>query len=136
MADRSKLFEGLDFVLREAWRRPKYRAIMVAVAALAVLAAIASGAALAHAASSSSVTSSQSPYAFAVLGKAIGAGLAVGLAGIGGGYAVGVAGAAAVSAVAEKREVFGTAFLFVVLGEGIAIYGLLMAIIVAFVLPT
>ncbi|AMD30470.1 hypothetical protein [Acidilobus sp. 7A] len=136
MADRSKLFEGLDFVLREAWRRPKYRAIMVAVAALAVLAAIASGAALAHAASSSSVTSDQTPYAFAVLGKAIGAGLAVGLAGIGGGYAVGVAGAAAVSAVAEKREVFGTAFLFVVLGEGIAIYGLLMAIIVAFVLPT
>jgi V/A-type H+-transporting ATPase subunit K len=136
MADRSKLFEGLDFVLREAWRRPKYRAIMVAVAALAVLVAIASGAALAHAASSSSVTSDQSPYALAVLGKAIGAGLAVGLAGIGGGYAVGVAGAAAVSAVAEKREVFGTAFLFVVLGEGIAIYGLLMAIIVAFVLPT
>jgi len=138
MADRSKLFEGLDFVLREAWRRPKYRAIMVAVAALAVLAAIASGAALAHAASSSSATSGQStePYALTVLGKALGAGLAVGLAGIGGGYAVGVAGAAAVSAVAEKREVFGTAFLFVVLGEGIAIYGLLMAIIVAFVLPT
>jgi V/A-type H+-transporting ATPase subunit K len=136
MADRSKLFEGLDFVLREAWRRPKYRAIMVVVAALAVIIAIASGAALAHAASSSSVTSGQSPYALAVLGKALGAGLAVGLAGIGGGYAVGVAGAAAISAVAEKREVFGTAFLFVVLGEGIAIYGLLMAIIVAFVLPT
>lgn len=67
------------------------------------------------------------------LAKAIGAGLAVGLAGIGGGYAVAVAGASAISAVAEKREVFGVALLFVVLGEGIAIYGLLIAIILIFV---
>ncbi len=66
--------------------------------------------------------------------KALGAGLAVGLAGIGGGYAVGVAGAAAISAVAEKRELMGTSLLFVVLGEGIAIYGLLVALIVLFVI--
>ncbi len=67
------------------------------------------------------------------LAKAIGAGLAVGLAGIGGGYAVAVAGASAISAVAEKRELFGTTLLFVVLGEGIAIYGLLIALILIFV---
>ena len=65
--------------------------------------------------------------------KYIGAGLAVGLAGIGGGYAVGVAGAAAVSAVAENREISGTVLLYVALGEGIAIYGLLIAILLVFV---
>ncbi|ESQ21429.1 MAG: ATP synthase subunit C [uncultured Acidilobus sp. CIS] len=140
MKDPARFMEGLNIVLKEAWRRPKYRAIMVAVAALAIIAAIATGAAVAHAVDTSTTTATSdqamSPYAMSVLGKAIGAGLAVGLAGIGGGYAVAVAGAAAISAVAEKREVFGSAFLFVVLGEGIAIYGLLIAIIIAFVLPT
>ncbi len=138
MKPSARTIEGLNLILREAWKRPKYRAIMVAVAAIAVLAAIATGVMIVHAQSASSSTAADqaSPYTMSVLGKAIGAGLAVGLAGIGGGYAVGVAGAAAVSAVAEKREVFGTAFLFVVLGEGIAIYGLLIAIIVALVLPT
>jgi len=140
MKDPVRFVEGLNIVLKEAWRRPKYRAIMVAVAALAIIAAIATGAAVAHAVGTSTTTATSdqatSPYVMSVLGKAIGAGLAVGLAGIGGGYAVAVAGAAAISAVAEKREVFGSAFLFVVLGEGIAIYGLLIAIIIVFVLPT
>jgi V/A-type H+-transporting ATPase subunit K len=140
MKDPARFVEGLNVVLKEAWRRPKYRAIMVAVAALAIIAAIATGAAVAHAVGTSTTTAASdqatSPYTMSILGKAIGAGLAVGLAGIGGGYAVGVAGAAAISAVLEKREFFGTAFLFVVLGEGIAIYGLLIAIIVLFVLPT
>lgn len=67
---------------------------------------------------------------FAILGKAVGAGLAIGLAGLGAGYAVGVAGAAAISAIAEKPEMFGRSLIFVVLGEGIAIYGLLIAILV------
>ncbi|GBF08343.1 V-type ATP synthase subunit L [Aeropyrum pernix] len=65
--------------------------------------------------------------------KAIGAGLAVGLAGIGGGYAVGVAGAAAISSITEKPEMFGRSLLFVVLGEGIAIYGLLIALLLLLV---
>lgn len=127
----------MSILLREAWKRPKYRAIMIAVALVAILAAVGTGVAVAHAAGTSAASATdQTPYTMSVLGKSIGAGLAVGLAGIGGGYAVGVAGAAAVSAITEKREVFGTAFLFVVLGEGIAIYGLLVAIIVALVLPT
>ncbi|GAB6148210.1 ATP synthase subunit c family protein [Stetteria hydrogenophila] len=65
--------------------------------------------------------------------KYIAAALAVGLAGIGAGYAIGVAGAAAVSAVTEKPEVAGTALLYVALGEGVAIYGLLIAILLLFV---
>ena len=132
-----KFLEGLSIVLREGWRNPKYRAIMLTVAAAAIIAAIISGAAISRAITSSAGADQASQaFTMSVLGKSVGAGLAVGLAGIGGGYAVGAAGAAAISAVAEKRELFGTAFLFVVLGEGIAIYGLLVAIIVAFVLPT
>jgi V/A-type H+-transporting ATPase subunit K len=64
------------------------------------------------------------------MGRFIGAGLALGLAGIGAGIAVGLAGAAAISAFTEKPEVFGRSFLIVVLGEGIAIYGVAIAILV------
>ncbi len=64
------------------------------------------------------------------MGRFIGAGLALGLAGIGAGIAVGLAGAAAISAFTEKPEVFGRSFLIVVLGEGIAIYGIAIAILV------
>ncbi|MGC9133937.1 hypothetical protein [Caldisphaera sp.] len=127
-----KFMEGLSLVIRESLKNPKYRYIMIAVALISLLAAFGTGMAIAHAATGSS-TAAVSPYS--ELGKAIGSGLAIGLAGIGGGYAVGVAGAAAISAVAENRELFGTAFIFVVLGEGIAIYGLLIAIIILFVLP-
>ncbi len=64
--------------------------------------------------------------------KMLGAGLAVGLAGIGGGYAVGVAGASAISAVAEKPEMSGNALLIVALGEGIAIYGFVISLLILF----
>ncbi|AEM38681.1 H+transporting two-sector ATPase C subunit [Pyrolobus fumarii 1A] len=59
----------------------------------------------------------------------IGAGLAVGLACIGGGYAVGQAGAAMIAAMTEKPEYFGRMFIILVLGEGIALYGLLISIL-------
>lgn len=64
--------------------------------------------------------------------KMLGAGLAVGLAGIGGGYAVGVAGASAISAIAEKPEMSGNALLIVALGEGIAIYGFVISLLILF----
>ncbi|HEW64004.1 MAG TPA: V-type ATP synthase subunit K [Fervidicoccus fontis] len=62
--------------------------------------------------------------------KAIGAGLAIGLAGIGGGIAVARTGAAGLSVLSEKPEAFGAVLLIVALGEGIAIYGLIIAILV------
>jgi len=65
-------------------------------------------------------------------GKAIGAGLAVGLAGIGAGYAIGVAGASGLSALTEKPEMMSQVLLIVALGEGVAIYGLLISILVLF----
>ncbi|MEB3755698.1 MAG: ATP synthase subunit C [Desulfurococcales archaeon] len=65
--------------------------------------------------------------------KMLGAGLAVGLAGVGGGVAVGIAGASAISAVAEKSEMSGYALLIVALGEGIAIYGFVISLLIMFV---
>jgi V/A-type H+-transporting ATPase subunit K len=76
------------------------------------------------------VEAQEAERALTIIGKTIGAGIAVGFAGIGAGVAVGMAGAAAISAITEKREVFGAALLMVVLGEGIAIYGLLIALLI------
>ncbi|HOX39980.1 MAG TPA: ATP synthase subunit C [Candidatus Brocadiia bacterium] len=52
-----------------------------------------------------------------------------GLACVAAGYAVGKVGSAAMGAVAERPELMGRAILFVGLAEGIAIYGLLVAIL-------
>jgi len=60
----------------------------------------------------------------------IGAGLAVGLGAIGAGWAVAATGAAALGAITEKPEVFGRALVIVGLAEGIAIYGLIIAILI------
>ncbi|RUM46861.1 MAG: V-type ATP synthase subunit K [Hyperthermus sp.] len=70
--------------------------------------------------------------ATATAGKAIAAALAIGLSAIGAGYAVGNAGAAASAATAEKPEIMGRLLIYLVLGEGIAIYGLLISILVIF----
>ncbi|MEM4738379.1 MAG: hypothetical protein QXE99_01800 [Acidilobaceae archaeon] len=64
-----------------------------------------------------------------ILAKSISAALAVGLAGLGAGFAVGMAGAAVASGIVEKREATGALLLIVVLGEGIAIYGFLIALL-------
>ncbi len=106
-------------------------AILSSVAILAVALALASAPAIASAAGQGGDQAGK--VGLGALGKTLGAGLAVGLAGIGGGYAVGVAGAAAISAIAEKREVSGMGLLIVAMGEGIAIYGLLVAILLIFV---
>lgn len=60
----------------------------------------------------------------------IAAALAAGLAAIGAAYAVAAVGAAAMGAVAEKPETAGRALIFVGLAEGIAIYGLIIAIMI------
>ncbi|MHB1908783.1 MAG: ATP synthase subunit C [Nitrososphaerales archaeon] len=64
--------------------------------------------------------------------KVLGAGIGFGLAALGAGIAVGYAGSAAIAAIAEKPNLFGRALVFVVLGEGIAIYGF----VIVFILPT
>ncbi|MFT8888576.1 MAG: ATP synthase subunit C [Ethanoligenens sp.] len=60
----------------------------------------------------------------------LGAGLSTGLACIGAGVGVGHGAAAAIGAVTEDPKVFGRAMIFVVLGEGIAIYGLIISFMI------
>ena len=64
--------------------------------------------------------------AFAYLGAA----LAVGISGIASGIAVSHSACAAIGALTEKESTFGKSIVFVGLAEGIAIYGLLVAIII------
>lgn len=64
--------------------------------------------------------------------KYVGAALAVGLSGIGGGIAVSSAAAAALGAMSENDSIFGKALIFVGLAEGVALYGLLVALLMLF----
>lgn len=60
----------------------------------------------------------------------IGAGLATGLSCIGGGIAVGGAAPAAIGATSEDPKNFGKSIIFVALGEGCALYGMLISIMI------
>jgi len=60
----------------------------------------------------------------------IAAALAGGMSAIGAGIAVASAAPAAIGATSEDPKSFGKAIIFVVLGEGVAIYGLLVAILI------
>ncbi|MFD5493891.1 ATP synthase subunit C [Streptomyces sp. NPDC001812] len=59
----------------------------------------------------------------------IGAAISVAAASIGASIAVAYTGAAALAALSERPELFGRAMVIVGLAEGIAIYGLVVAII-------
>ncbi len=60
---------------------------------------------------------------------AIGAGLAVGIAGMGAGIGVGITGAAGAGTVAESPDKFGKCLVFQALPQTQAIYGLLIAVL-------
>lgn len=61
--------------------------------------------------------------------KYIGAALSVGIGAIGGGIAVAAGAPAAIGATAEDPKSFGKSIIFVALGEGFGLYGLLIAIL-------
>ena len=65
--------------------------------------------------------------------KYVGAALAVGLSGIGGGIAVASSASAALGAISENDTAFGKALIFVGLAEGVALYGLIVALLLLFV---
>jgi V/A-type H+-transporting ATPase subunit K len=70
-----------------------------------------------------------------ILGLAIGAGLALGLAGFGSALGMGTASAAALGAITEKPETFGKSILYVVFIEAIAIYGFVIAFLLVGYIP-
>ncbi len=60
----------------------------------------------------------------------LGAAIATGLSCIGGGIAVGYAAPAAIGATSEDSANFGKSLIFVALGEGVALYGMLVSILI------
>ena len=83
--------------------------------------------------SSQTVSSDQSVASSKATSYGIGlvaAALVTGLSGIGGGIAVASAAPAAIAATSEDSKAFGKALIFVALGEGIALYGLLVSIMI------
>jgi len=60
----------------------------------------------------------------------VGAALATGLSSLGAGIAVGGAAPAAIGAFSEDEKNFGKSLIFVALGEGVAIYGLIISIFI------
>ncbi|HUK56231.1 MAG TPA: ATPase [Nitrospiria bacterium] len=65
---------------------------------------------------------------------AIGAGLAIGLTALATGMAQARIGAAAVGAILEKPESFGTAIILLVIPETLVIFGFTIAILILFTL--
>jgi V/A-type H+-transporting ATPase subunit K len=111
---------------RHAPRRALRRLVAVdaalALGAVAVTAALAlAGADPAHAATADAGGSSSAAF--------IGAGIAIAGSTIGAAIAVAYTGAAALAAISEKPELFGRAMVIVGLAEGIAIYGLVIAVV-------
>jgi V/A-type H+-transporting ATPase subunit K len=66
---------------------------------------------------------------------AVGAGIAVGLAGLGAGIGEQGIGAAAVGAMAEDPKFFGKGLLMTVIPETIVIFGLVVALLLLFANP-
>jgi V/A-type H+-transporting ATPase subunit K len=60
----------------------------------------------------------------------IGAAIAVAASALGAGIAIAYAGSAALAAVSERPELFGRAMVVVGLAEGVAIYGLIVAVLI------
>ncbi len=60
----------------------------------------------------------------------IAAALATGMSSLGAGIAVAAAAPAAIGAFSEDPKAFGKSLIFVALGEGVAIYGLLISILI------
>lgn len=81
------------------------------------------------AAAQAAETAGDASKGFSNLGLAVGAGLAIGLAGLGTGLAQANIGAAAVGAIAEEPKFFGKGLIMTVIPETIIIFGLVVAIL-------
>jgi V/A-type H+-transporting ATPase subunit K len=90
---------------------------------LALLLVALTGSAGSAASSTTSTTSTTNGSAL------IGAAIAVAGSSLGASFAVAYTGSAALAAISERPEIFGRAMVIVGLAEGIAIYGLIVAVI-------
>lgn len=98
--------------------------LFLLAALVLVIVALSAGPSAAQSTDATSSTSSD------VAGPALlGAAIAVAGSSIGAAFAVAYTGAAALAAISERPEIFGRAMVIVGLAEGIAIYGLIIAVI-------
>ena len=110
------------------------RALGANIASFFACLILASAAGIGGTASAADVTAAAGAGAGLAEGlKYVGAALAVGLSGIGGGIAVASSASAALGAISENDKAFGKALIFVGLAEGVALYGLIVALLLLFV---
>ena len=117
---------GVGLLLR---RRPRHAVRVVTIlnaalllgAGVLVFLAVSAGPA-----SAATVAAASKSFAGQAL---IGAGIAVAGSSIGAGIGIAYTGSAALAAMSERPEIFGRAMVVVGLAEGVAIYGLVVAIL-------
>lgn len=118
---------GIGMQLR---RRPRGTLMFVKILNLLLLVGAGVLVALAVSASPGAAATATSATSKGYGGQAlIGAGIAVAGASLGSGLAVAYTGSAALAAMSERPEMFGRSMVIVGLAEGIAIYGLVIAIL-------
>ncbi len=107
-------------------KKPVFANLGVFMVAALLLVALSSGvsAEAAPAAAEAAAAASGSGMGF------IAAALATGLSCLGAGIAIASTAPAAIGAFSEDPKAFGKAMIFVVLGEGVALYGLLISILI------
>lgn len=103
--------------------------VVILVAALVVLVITASAGPGAAESASVATAAQQSAAGAGNWAALLGAAIAVAGSSLGAALAVAYTGAAALAAMSERPELFGRAMVIVGLAEGIAIYGLIVAII-------
>ncbi len=109
----------------------KKKAVVLQICSVVAIMAVCLFAPITHAAQVTSAAAAVSDAAYNAFGIGfIAMALSTGLAGIGGGIAVASAAPAAIAATSEDPKAFGKALIFVALGEGIAIYGVLISILI------
>ena len=99
--------------------------LFVVAAALMAVMAVGPAAEPPEAASAATATASDAGQGMGFLAAA----LATGLSCLGAGIAIASTAPAAIGAFSEDPKAFGKALIFVVLGEGVALYGLLISIL-------
>lgn len=109
----------------------KKKAVVLQICSVVAIMAVCLFVPITHAAQVTSAAAAVSDAAYNAFGIGfIAMALSTGLAGIGGGIAVASAAPAAIAATSEDPKAFGKALIFVALGEGIAIYGVLISILI------
>ena len=111
------------------------KALLVQICSVAFFMVISLFACGSQAVSAANSTASQSESQTSAGANAYGIGLlaaalVTGLSGIGGGMAVASSGPAAIAAASENPQMFGKSLVIVALGEGIALYGLFISMMI------